>query len=68
MWCHVGSQEAGNIILGRQMTDDASTEHDPKVKFELEAETGEILEVCFSLTARVLIPSLAVLEKVICIL
>jgi hypothetical protein len=31
------------------MGGDASTEEDPKVTFELEAATGEIFEVSFSL-------------------
>jgi hypothetical protein len=37
------------IVLGRSMGGGASTEIDPKVTFELEAETGEIFEVSFSL-------------------
>jgi hypothetical protein len=37
------------IVMGRSMRGDASTEEDPKVTFELEAETGEIFEVGFSL-------------------
>ncbi len=37
------------IVLGRQMRGDASTATDPKITFELEAETGEIFEVRFSL-------------------
>jgi hypothetical protein len=37
------------IVMGRSMQGGASTEKDPKVTFELEAETGEIFEVGFSL-------------------
>lgn len=37
------------IVLGRSMMGDAPSEQDPKIRFELEAETGEIFEVCFSL-------------------
>jgi hypothetical protein len=37
------------IVMGRSMTSDPSTEEDPEVRFELEAETGEIFEVSFSL-------------------
>ena len=37
------------IVMGRTMRTDAPTEKDPKVTFELEAETGEIFEVGFSL-------------------
>jgi hypothetical protein len=37
------------IVMGRSMAGGASTEKDPKVTFELEAETGEIFEVSFSL-------------------
>jgi len=37
------------IVMGRSMRGGASTEKDPKVTFELEAETGEIFEVDFSL-------------------
>jgi hypothetical protein len=37
------------IVMGRSMAADPSTEEDPKVSFELEAETGEIFEVSFSL-------------------
>ena len=37
------------IVMGRSMQGSASTEKDPKVTFELEAETGEIFEICFSL-------------------
>ena len=37
------------IVLGRSMRPDAPTQPDPNVTFELEAETGEIFEVCFSL-------------------
>jgi hypothetical protein len=37
------------IVLGRSMTADPATEKDPKITFALEAETGEIFEVCFSL-------------------
>lgn len=37
------------IVLGRQMWGDAPTATDPRITFELEAETGEIFEVCFSL-------------------
>ena len=37
------------ILMGRSMAGGASTEKDPKVTFELEAETGEIFEVSFSL-------------------
>jgi hypothetical protein len=35
------------IVKGRSVRDDASMEKDPKVTFELEAETGEIFEVGF---------------------
>jgi len=31
------------------MLGDAPTEHDPKITFELEAETGDIFEISFSL-------------------
>jgi hypothetical protein len=37
------------IVMGRSMAGGAPTEKDPKVTFELEAETGEIFEVSFSL-------------------
>jgi len=37
------------IVMGRGMTGDPSTEKDPKATFMLEAETGEMFEVCFSL-------------------
>jgi hypothetical protein len=37
------------IVLGRSMRPDAPTQPDPHVTFELEAETGEVFEVCFSL-------------------
>jgi hypothetical protein len=37
------------MILGRRMMGDAPTETDPKITFELEAETGETFEVSFSL-------------------
>jgi hypothetical protein len=37
------------IVMGRSMAGDPSTEKDPKVTFELEAETGEVFEVSFSL-------------------
>src|SRR5207237_767271 len=37
------------IVMGRSMSADASTAKDPKVTFELEAETGEVFEVSFSL-------------------
>jgi hypothetical protein len=37
------------IVMGRSMTSGPSNEEDPKVRFELEAETGEIFEVSFSL-------------------
>jgi hypothetical protein len=37
------------IVMGRSMAGDPSTEQDPKVTFALEAETGEIFEVSFSL-------------------
>lgn len=37
------------IVLGRSMRGDAPTAEDSKITFELEAETGEIFEVCFSL-------------------
>lgn len=37
------------IVLGRTMTGDLPTEENPKITFELEAETGEILKVSFSL-------------------
>jgi hypothetical protein len=37
------------VVLGRKMLGDAPTEHDPKITFELEAETGDIFEISFSL-------------------
>jgi hypothetical protein len=37
------------IIMGRSMRGPSPTEKDPIVTFELEAETGEIFEVGFSL-------------------
>jgi len=37
------------IVMGRSMTAGPSSEEDPNIKFELEAETGEIFEVCLSL-------------------
>ena len=37
------------MVLGRRMMGDSPTETDPKITFELEAETGETLEVSFSL-------------------
>lgn len=37
------------IVLGRRMIGDAPTNAGPKIIFELEAETGEIFEVGFSL-------------------
>jgi hypothetical protein len=37
------------IVMGRSMGGGASAEKDPKVTFELDAETGEIFEVSFSL-------------------
>jgi len=37
------------IVMGRSMSGDAPTKEDPEVKFELEAETGEIFDVKFSL-------------------
>lgn len=37
------------IVLGRSMRGNAPTESDSRVTFELEAETGEIFEVSFSL-------------------
>jgi len=37
------------IVMGRSMSGDASTAKDPKVTFELEAETGEVFEISFSL-------------------
>jgi hypothetical protein len=37
------------IVMGRSMTTGPSAEEDPEVRFELEAETGEIFEVSFSL-------------------
>jgi hypothetical protein len=37
------------IVMGRSMTGDPSTEKDPKITLVLEAETGEVFEVCFSL-------------------
>ena len=37
------------MVLGRRMMGDAPTEKDPKITFELEAETGEIFEISFSL-------------------
>jgi len=36
------------IVFGRSMAGDVPTAQDPKIKFELEAETGEIFEVAFS--------------------
>jgi hypothetical protein len=35
--------------MGRSMAGDPSTEEDPKATFVLEAETGEMFEVSFSL-------------------
>ena len=37
------------IVMGRSMSGDALTKEDPKVDFALEAETGEIFDVKFSL-------------------
>lgn len=37
------------IVMGRSMTSDPATEEEPKITFQLEAETGETFEVCFSL-------------------
>jgi hypothetical protein len=37
------------IVMGPSVRGGASTEEDPKVTFELEAETGETFEVSFSL-------------------
>jgi hypothetical protein len=37
------------IVMGRRMMGDAPTEDNPKITFELEAETGEIFKVSFSL-------------------
>lgn len=37
------------IVMGRSMAGDPSTTGDPKITLELEAETGEIFEICFSL-------------------
>ena len=37
------------IVMGRSMWGGPSTDDDPKVTFELEAETGEIFEASFSL-------------------
>jgi hypothetical protein len=37
------------IVMGRSMMAGPTTDEDPKVTFELEAETGEISEVGFSL-------------------
>jgi hypothetical protein len=37
------------MVLGRRMMGDAPTETNPKITFELEAETGEIFEISFSL-------------------
>jgi hypothetical protein len=37
------------IVMGRSLTSAPSTEEDPKIRFELETETGEIFEVSFSL-------------------
>jgi hypothetical protein len=37
------------IVMGRRMSGGAPTEEDPKVTFELEAETGELFEISFSL-------------------
>jgi len=39
------------IVMGRSMAGSPSTEKDPKVTFELEAETGGVFEVSFSLRA-----------------
>ena len=35
--------------MGRRMMGDAPTEDNPKITFELEAETGEMFKVSFSL-------------------
>jgi hypothetical protein len=37
------------IVMGRRMMGDAPTEDNPKITFELEAETGEMFKVSFSL-------------------
>jgi hypothetical protein len=37
------------IVMGRSMTSSATSQDAPDVIFELEAETGEIFEVSFSL-------------------
>jgi hypothetical protein len=37
------------VVLGRKMLGDAPTEDDPKITFELEAGTGDIFEISFSL-------------------
>jgi hypothetical protein len=37
------------IVLGRSMAAPPATEENPTIRFELEAETGEILDVEFSL-------------------
>jgi hypothetical protein len=37
------------MVLGRRMKGDAPADANPKITFELEAETGETFEVSFSL-------------------
>ena len=37
------------IVMGRSMKGESPTETNPKISFELEAETGEIFEISFSL-------------------
>src|ERR1700759_1913896 len=37
------------MVWGRRMMGDAPAEVDPKITFEIEAETGETFEVSFSL-------------------
>ena len=37
------------MVLGRRMMGDTPTATNPRISFELEAETGEIFEISFSL-------------------
>ena len=37
------------IVMGRSMTGTPANDGDPKVIFNLEAETGEVFEISFSL-------------------
>lgn len=37
------------IVMGRSMTGTPPNDGDPKVTFNLEAETGEVFEISFSL-------------------